>query len=91
MSHINKGDVHAYLDGALDAYPEEAARHVREHLDACRECAQLLESERRLRQEASAILAVFGTGTGGPRLTRGTAGQGCGGGRPGAGRKGRGV
>ena len=58
MSHINKGDVHAYLDGALGAYPEEAARHVREHLDACRECAQLLESERRLRQEASAILAA---------------------------------
>ena len=63
MSHINKGDVHAYLDGALDAYPEEAARHVREHLDACRECAQLLEGERRLRQEASAILAVSAQGS----------------------------
>ena len=62
MSHINKGDVHAYLDGALHAYPEEAARHVREHLDACRECAQLLEDERRLRQEASAILAVSAQG-----------------------------
>ena len=62
MSHINKGDVHAYLDGALDAYTEESARHVREHLDACRECAQLLESERRLRQEASAILAVSAQG-----------------------------
>ena len=57
MSHINKGDVHAYLDGALRTYPEEAARHVRDHLDACPECAQLLESERRLRREASAILA----------------------------------
>ena len=58
MSHISKGDMHAYLDGALGAYPEEAARHVREHLDACRECAQLLEGERRLRQGASTILAV---------------------------------
>ena len=58
MSHINKGDVHAYLDGALGAYPEEAARHIREHLDACRDCAQLLEDERRLRQEADAILAA---------------------------------
>ena len=37
MSHINKGDIHAYLDGALGAYPEEAARHIREHLDACRD------------------------------------------------------
>ena len=58
MSHISKGDVHAYLDGALGAYPEEAARHIRGHLDACRDCAQLLEDERRLRQEADAILAA---------------------------------
>ena len=62
MSHINKGDIHAYLDGALGAYAEEAARHVREHLDACRECAQLLEVERRLRQEASAIIAASAQG-----------------------------
>jgi hypothetical protein len=62
MSHISKGDVHAYLDGALVAYPEEAARHVREHLDACLTCAQLLEGERRLRQEASAILSASAQG-----------------------------
>ena len=62
MSHINKGDIHAYLDGALGAYPEEAARHVREHLDTCRACAQLLEDERRLREEASAILAASALG-----------------------------
>ena len=62
MSHISKGDVHAYLDGALGAYPEEAARHVREHLDACLMCAQLLEGEKRLRQEASAILAASAQG-----------------------------
>ena len=62
MSHINKGDIHAYLDGALGAYPEDVARHVREHLDACRECAQLLEVERRLRQEASAIIAASAQG-----------------------------
>ena len=62
MSHINKGDIHAYLDGALGAYPEEATRHVREHLDACRACARLLEGERRLREEASAILAASALG-----------------------------
>jgi len=62
MSHINKGDIHAYLDGALGAYPEEASRYVREHLDACRECAQLLEVEGRLRQEASAIIAASAQG-----------------------------
>ena len=62
MSHISEGDIHAYLDGALGAYPEEAARHVREHLDACRVCAQSLEGERRLREEASAILAASAQG-----------------------------
>ena len=62
MSHINKGDIHAYLDGALGAYPEEAARYVREHLDACPECAQLLEVEGRLRQEASAIITASAQG-----------------------------
>ena len=62
MSHISKGDIHAYLDGALGAYPEAAARHVREHLDACRVCAQVLEEERRLREEASAILAASALG-----------------------------
>ena len=62
MSHISKGDIHAYLDGALGAYPEEAARHVREHLDACRVCTQVLEEERSLREEASAILAASALG-----------------------------
>ena len=62
MSHINKGDIHAYLDGALGAYPEEAARYVREHLDACPECAQVLEVEGRLRQDASAIIAASAQG-----------------------------
>ena len=62
MSHISKGDIHAYLDGALGAYPEEAARHVREHLGACRACAEVLEEERRLREEASAILAASALG-----------------------------
>jgi hypothetical protein len=62
MSHISKGDVHAYLDGALGAYSEDAARHIREHLDTCRDCAQLLEGERRVRQEASAILAASAKG-----------------------------
>ncbi len=43
MSHISKGDVHAYLDGALGAYPDEAATHIRQHLNECPECAELLE------------------------------------------------
>ena len=58
MSHINRGDVHAYLDGALDAYTEVAARRVREHLGSCEECGGLLEREKRMREEASLILAL---------------------------------
>ena len=62
MSHIDRGDVHAYLDGALGAYTEEAARHVREHLDTCGECGLLLQREKRLREEASVILAASAAG-----------------------------
>ena len=57
MSHISRGDLHAYLDGALGDYPEEVAAGIREHLSACTECAGLLEEERELRQSASEILA----------------------------------
>jgi hypothetical protein len=62
MSHIDKRDVHAYLDGALGAYTEVDARHVREHLDTCGECRRLLEREKRLREEASTILAASAAG-----------------------------
>ena len=62
MSHISRGDIHAYLDGALGAYSEEAAKHVRKHLDECGECARLLEDEKRLREEASVILATPAVG-----------------------------
>ncbi len=58
MSHVDKGDIHAYLDGALGAYPEEEATRIRRHLDACSECAELLAEERRLRREASEILSA---------------------------------
>ena len=57
MSHIGRGDLHAYLDGALGDYPEEVAAGIREHLSACAECARLLEEERELRRNASEILA----------------------------------
>jgi hypothetical protein len=62
MSHINRGDIHAYLDGALGAYSEEAAKHVREHLDVCGECARLLNDEKRIREEASMILSTSAAG-----------------------------
>jgi hypothetical protein len=62
MSHISKGEVHAYLDGALGTYSEDVAQHIREHLNICAECTQLLEVERRLRKEATAVLGASGQG-----------------------------
>ncbi len=58
MSHVGKGDIHAYLDGALGAYPGEEADRIRRHLEECEECARSLVEERRVRQEASVILAA---------------------------------
>ncbi len=58
MSHVGKGDIHAYLDGALGAYPEGEANRVRQHLDECEACARSLDEERELRMVASEILAA---------------------------------
>ena len=58
MSHVDKGALHAYLDSALDEYSASEARRVREHLESCSECADRLEEERRLRQDATAMLAL---------------------------------
>ena len=57
MSHIDEGALHAYLDGALDAYPAGEAAQVRAHLDSCDACARRLEEERAIREEAESILA----------------------------------
>jgi hypothetical protein len=56
MSHVDEGALHAYLDGALDEYPPGEARRVREHVEACAVCAAKLAEERKVREEAHAIL-----------------------------------
>jgi hypothetical protein len=56
MSHVDEGALHAYLDGALDEYPAAEARRVREHLETCAVCAERLAEERRVREDARAIL-----------------------------------
>jgi anti-sigma factor RsiW len=57
MQHVDEGDLHAYLDGALDALPASEAARIRQHLAACEVCGRRLEEERALRAEAEAILA----------------------------------
>jgi len=56
MSHVDEGALHAYLDGALDEYPAAEARRVREHVETCAVCAERLADERRVRDDARAIL-----------------------------------
>jgi hypothetical protein len=58
MSHADEGALHAYLDGALDEYPTAEARRIREHLQACAPCAERLETERKIREEARGILGA---------------------------------
>ena len=58
MSHVDKGELHAYLDGALDEYPQAEAERIREHLDGCVECAEMLEIERAVRSDAEAMLGL---------------------------------
>lgn len=62
MKHIPDGDLHAYLDGALEYYPEGEANRIREHLDRCESCGARLAEESALRQRAAEILAEAGPG-----------------------------
>ncbi len=57
MSHLTDGELHAWLDGALDELGEAEAARVRAHLAECEACARRLEEERAVRQGAAAILA----------------------------------
>ena len=58
MSHVDKGALHAYLDGALDEYAQAEATRIRDHLDQCAECGEQLEIERMLRADAQAMLGL---------------------------------
>lgn len=56
MRHVNEGEIHAYLDGALDLVAGEDATAIREHLSTCEDCARRLEQERGIRAAAGEIL-----------------------------------
>ena len=57
MKHLSDGDLHAYLDGALDGVARAEARAIRDHLDRCAACAERLAEEGAYRDRATAILA----------------------------------
>jgi len=58
MRHVTDGELHAYLDGGLDAFPDDRATEVRRHVDRCETCASRLEEARTIRTRADEILAV---------------------------------
>lgn len=62
MSHVGDGELHAYLDGALDDFPEARARAVREHLRVCRDCQRRLEDEADIRRQAQELLGSTASG-----------------------------
>jgi anti-sigma factor RsiW len=58
MSHIGDGELHAWLDGALDQLGEGRAAQVREHLRGCAACREALVAEEAVRARAVEVLAL---------------------------------
>ena len=56
MSHVSDGELHAYLDEALEHYPSSHAQRIREHVESCESCRLRLEDERGARAQAATIL-----------------------------------
>lgn len=96
MSHVDEGQLHAYLDGALGS--DELRSRVEDHLRLCADCRSRLDAARRDREEAGQILALLdpgevrvppmeelrGEGQGAAQgLTRGERATGAGARRPG--------
>jgi len=60
MSHIDEGQLHAYLDGQSGTLTDREA--IERHLETCAGCRERLETEGRLRDRAAAILSGSGPG-----------------------------
>jgi hypothetical protein len=56
MSHVADGELHAYLDGALEFYPPRQAKRIRDHLERCAECRKRIEVETQLVGAARTVL-----------------------------------
>lgn len=62
--HLSAGELHAWLDGALDELGEARAVEAREHLHVCATCRDALSEEERVRVQADEVLALSA-----PRVT----------------------
>lgn len=56
MRHVDEGLLHAWLDGELPAEGADGAEELERHLVVCPACRARADEERRIRDEASAIL-----------------------------------
>ncbi len=56
MKHVHDGELHAYLDGALDLLPGDRGEEIREHLTSCAACRERLEEEKAIRARAGDVL-----------------------------------
>ena len=56
MRHIHDGELHAFLDGALDLLPEGRGEEIREHLSECSACRERLQDEEAVRTQAGDLM-----------------------------------
>jgi hypothetical protein len=56
MSHVDEGQIHAYLDGQSEYADRSARERLESHVAACRECAALLEEARAIHSRATGVL-----------------------------------
>ncbi|MBT8397683.1 MAG: hypothetical protein HKO65_19085 [Gemmatimonadetes bacterium] len=58
MRHVTDGELHAFLDGALDLLAEGRGDEVRDHLADCPTCSERLQDEEGVRARAMEILGA---------------------------------
>ena len=56
MRHVHDGELHAFLDGALDLLPEGRGEEVREHISNCPACRERLQDEEAVRSKSQLLL-----------------------------------
>ena len=56
MRHVTDGELHAFLDGAMDILPGERGKEVRDHFSSCPVCRERLQDEELIRSQAKGIL-----------------------------------
>jgi hypothetical protein len=58
MSHLTDGQLHAYLDGSVEALDGATLVEARSHIAACDDCSARLEAARLVRDEAVSLLGT---------------------------------